>query len=569
MYLSSTQKRAFRRCYHSFMSPHFDTDAEDAKLAQIRGEEEEDLAQILSQKYGIGYADLTSASIDMEALRLIPEAQAKEAEAVAFNKESKKLSVGIKNLQNPMLPDLMMALRDRGYTVSQFLISKASLEKTLSRYKELSMATVSTSGTFGITPEQLSELTGKLTDVSAVGTYLSETIADRNRGVSSLLEGILAAAFALKASDIHIEPEENAVRLRFRLDGVLTDVISFDERAYSFLNSRLKILSGLKLNVHDRAQDGRFSVNVAGTDIEIRASLIPGQYGESFVMRLLDPTSLGIGFDNLGIEAKLFERLKKEIARPNGMLLTTGPTGSGKTTTLYSFLKKIHTSDIKIVTIEDPIEYHLDGITQTQVGKEYTFASGLRSIVRQDPDVIMVGEIRDAETAGIAIQAALTGHFVYSTLHTNDAAGTFPRLVDLGADPKEFASAVTVSMAQRLVRKLNPEARKQIPLEGENKEIVEKVLNSIVDKSLIPADTSSVWVPDGDNGYKGRIGLYEAIFMDDQLGTFLRDNPSASDIKKEVARQGYLTMIQDGVIKALSGVTSLEEVLSVADLPRD
>ncbi len=554
------------------MAPHFDTNAEDEKLAQIHREEEEDLAQILSQKYGIGYADLTAAGIDMEALRLIPEAEARAAEAVAFNKESKKVSVGVKNLQNPALADVLQNLAERGFAVSQFLISKASLEKTLSRYKELSMATVSTSGEFAITPEQLAELSAKLTDVSAAGAYLTETLADKNRGVSSFLEGILATAFALRASDIHIEPEENAVRLRLRLDGVLTDVISFDERAYAFLNSRLKILSGLLLNVRDRAQDGRFSVNVAGTDIEIRASLIPGQYGESFVMRLLDPSSLGVGFDNLGIEPKLLERLTKEIARPNGMLLTTGPTGSGKTTTLYSFLKKIHTKDIKIVTIEDPIEYHLDGITQTQVGKEYTFASGLRSIVRQDPDVIMVGEIRDAEAAGIAIQAALTGHFVYSTLHTNDAAGTFPRLVDLGVDPKEFASAVTVSMAQRLVRKLDPDARKQVPLEGENKEIVEKVLASIVDKSLVPADTSSIWVADpkdGKSGYKGRIGIYEAIFMDDQLGTFLRSNPSTSEIKKEAARQGYLTMVQDGVLKALNGITSLEEVLSVADLPRD
>ncbi len=554
------------------MSLPFDTDAENAKLQHLHEEEEESLAQILSEKYGVGYADLTASGIDMEALRLIPESEAREAEAVAFKKEAKKVSLGVRNLQNPALPNVVKSISDRGFVVSQFLISKMSLEKTLARYKELSLATVTATGSFSIAPEQLKELSAKLADIPAVHDYLAETIADKQRGVSSLLEGILAAAFALKASDIHVEPEEGAVRLRFRLDGVLTDVLTFDEHAYKFLNSRLKILSGLKLNIHDRAQDGRFSVLVAGEEIEIRTSLIPGNYGESFVMRLLDPSSLGIGFDNLGIEPKLLARLQKEIMRPNGMLLTTGPTGSGKTTTLYSFLKKIHTPDIKIVTIEDPVEYHLDGITQTQVTPEYTFSSGLRSIVRQDPDVIMVGEIRDPETAGIAIQAALTGHFVYSTLHTNDAAGTFPRLVDLGADPKEFASAVSVSMAQRLVRKLDPNARKEIPLQGENKEIVDKVLASIVDKALIPAKTDTIWVADpkdGGTGYKGRIGIYEAIFMDDELGTFLRDNPSTSDIKKAAARQGYLTMIQDGVIKTLSGLTSLEEVLSVADLPRD
>jgi type II secretory ATPase GspE/PulE/Tfp pilus assembly ATPase PilB-like protein len=253
-------------------------------------------------------------------------------------------------------------------------------------------------------------------------------------------------------------------------------------------------------------------------------------------------------------------------------LLTTGPTGSGKTTTLYSFLRELHRPEIKIITIEDPVEYHLDGIVQTQVeGTKYTFAEGLRSIVRQDPDIIMVGEIRDAETADIAIQAALTGHFVFSTLHTNDAAGTFPRLVDLGADPKSFGSAVTVSMAQRLMRKLNPEKRVERPLTDSEKAMIAKAFEPLADKSLIPEKIETVWEPvvDGDDtGYKGRIGLYEAIFMDDELADFLRDNPPAHEVAKLAAKQGYLTMAQDGLIKALSGVTSLSEVAATVDLPR-
>ena len=329
----------------------------------------------------------------------------------------------------------------------------------------------------------------------------------------------------------------------------------------------------MKLNISNRAQDGRFSITKNNSQIEIRASFIPGNYGESIVLRILDPETTMVSYTELGIHPKLLARLEKEIRRPNGMLLTTGPTGSGKTTTLYSFLREIHSPEIKIITIEDPVEYHLGGIVQTQVeGKKYTFAEGLKSIVRQDPDIIMVGEIRDGETADIAIQAALTGHFVFSTLHTNNAAGTYPRLADLGADPKSFGSAITVSMAQRLVRKLDPNKKKERPLTDEEKKMIAKVFEPLADKSLIPEKIETVWEPsstsDEETGYKGRIGLYEAIFMDDELANFLRDNPPEHEIAKFTVKQGYLTMAQDGIIKALTGVTSLSEVASTVDLPR-
>jgi len=291
------------------------------------------------------------------------------------------------------------------------------------------------------------------------------------------------------------------------------------------------------------------------------------------VLRLLDPNILGVDFENLGIHPKLLARLTEEISRPNGLLLTTGPTGSGKTTSLYAFLRHIHTPEIKIVTIEDPIEYHLPGIVQTQTnGEDYTFASGLRSVLRQDPDVIMVGEIRDSEVAEVAVQAALTGHFVFSTLHTNNAAGTFPRLVDLGLDPKTFASAVTVAMAQRLVRTLDPNARKQVPATIEEQRIMKQIFSTLEDQTLMPTSFETVWIPDpkseDETGYKGRTGVHEAIFMDEELGAFLRDNPSEGDIAKHVRRQGFLTMAQEGVLKALNGETSLEELFKVIDLPR-
>jgi type II secretory ATPase GspE/PulE/Tfp pilus assembly ATPase PilB-like protein len=255
------------------------------------------------------------------------------------------------------------------------------------------------------------------------------------------------------------------------------------------------------------------------------------------------------------------------------MLLTTGPTGSGKTTTLYTFLQEVHTPEIKIITIEDPVEYHLPGIVQTQTdGADYTFATGLRSILRQDPDVIMVGEIRDAEVAEVAVQAALTGHFVFTTLHTNDAAGAFPRLFDLGVDPKTIPSAVSVAMAQRLIRTLNPETRTMRATTEQEKALITHVFATLADPALMSASIDQVGAeiangPD-DSGYKGRVGVYEAIFMDDRLAEFLRSAPSASDIAKEVTRQGYLTMAQDGILKALAGETTLEEVFRVVDPPR-
>lgn len=557
------------------MTAPFNTDREDDKLSHIREAEEEDLARILAEKYRYKYTDLSVVPVNMDALRLLPDQESRDAEAVVFDKSGHHLSLGIHSPENQILRNIESALTAQGFILERFLISRKSLETARSRYKDLSMASVSRAGMFDVDAPELAALSKELSTVSALKAHLTSAFESGGHSqVSRVLEEIMAASFAMRASDIHIEPEENMVRLRLRLDGVLTDIFEFDVHAYHQLANRIKLLSGLKLNIADRAQDGRFSVPGASGEVEIRTSVIPGAYGESFVLRLLDPSILGVDFERLGIHPKLLERLKGEISRPNGMLLVTGPTGSGKTTSLYAFLRHIHTPEIKVVTIEDPIEYHLPGIVQTQTnGGDYTFASGLRSVLRQDPDVIMVGEIRDGEVAEVAVQAALTGHFVFSTLHTNNAAGTFPRLVDLGLDPKTFASAVTVAMAQRLVRTLDPEARKQVPATEEEKKIMMQIFSTLEDKTLMPASFDTVWVPDPKNedetGYHGRTGVHEAIFMDEELGNFLRDNPSEGDIAKHVRRQGYLTMAQEGVLKALNGDTSLEELFKVIDLPRE
>ncbi len=497
--------------------------------------------------------------------------------AIAFGRIAHELSIAIHNPNNPALVPFRKDLTDRGFVLKEYLVSQKSLSKALERYADLSHAVESKPGLFMVRPETVTKIkeaaAPRLALVNEMDLAASAKALDH---ISYLLEVVLAGAFALRSSDIHFEPEEEKTRLRLRIDGLLTDIHYFDPQTYHKINSRIKLLSGIKLNVTNRAQDGRFSVGRGEEEIEMRVSFIPGNYGESIVMRILDPKATKVSYKDLGINDKLLKRLELEIRRPNGMLLTTGPTGSGKTTTLYSFLREIHSPDIKIITIEDPVEYHLEGIVQTQVeGKKYTFAEGLRSIVRQDPDIIMVGEIRDAETAGIAIQASLTGHFVFSTIHTNDAAGTFPRLADLEVDPKSFGSAVTVAMAQRLVRTLDPNKKKERPLTDTEKAMLAKLFEPLADKSLLPAKMETVWEPvvtdaeqaAGETGYKGRVGLYEAIFMDDELAEFLRNNPPSHEINKLAAKQGYLTMAQDGALKALMGQTTLQEVSETVVLP--
>jgi len=389
--------------------------------------------------------------------------------------------------------------------------------------------------------------------------------------VSRILEIIMGGALSLSASDIHLEPEENEVHMRYRLDGVLIPVLTFDTPTYTLISSRIKLLSGLKLNVKDAAQDGRFSIDINEKEIEIRTSVLPGAYAETIVMRLLDPSTLALSMEDLGFDKYLMEIFHREIAKPNGMILNTGPTGSGKTTTLYAFLRQVHRPEIKIVTIEDPIEYHLPGIVQTQVSKDYTFALGLRSTLRQDPDIIMVGEIRDAEVASTAVHASLTGHLVFSTLHTNDAAGTFPRLIDMGVNADILGAAITVAMAQRLVRKLCPACREARPIDEQSLKTIAPLLANIPHPEELPANRDMMWVAKGCNkcgglGYKGRSAVVEAILMDKEIEAAVRHSSSEREIWKAAAHQKIRRMAQDGAVKVLRGLTSLDELGRVVDL---
>jgi type IV pilus assembly protein PilB len=549
-----------------------DEELRDERLAELHRQEEEELAQILSEKYKVPYADLTRLTIDTDGLRIIPEEDARKAKMAIFDLIGKRVRVALLAPGREDTKSVIKDLESRGYIVEPFMVSTQSLERAWERYKEISFASNTKEGTLDISSADIEAFVNKVQRLEDVKALVEEIMQmKKSFRISRIVEIVMASAIALGASDVHVEPEETFIRLRFRLDGVLVEVSSFDVDTYNLLLSRIKLLSGMKLNIKETAQDGRFSVKIGEREIEIRSSTLPGNYGESVVMRLLDPASIQVKIQELGVPDKLMRIFLEMLARPNGMILNTGPTGSGKTTTLYAFMRLIKTPEIKIITIEDPIEYHLAGIVQTQVDGEkgYDFATGLKRSLRQDPDVIMVGEIRDLETAETAIHAALTGHLVFSTLHTNNAAGTFTRLIDLGLNAKILSSAISLAIAQRLVRRLCPHCRKETTLAGEDLELVRSVHESIKDPE-VPMSTT-VFVPGGcekcnNSGYKGRVGVFEAIQADKQVEAALEMNPSEREIKEAASHQGILDMAQDGVIKILQGTTSLEELRRVVDL---
>lgn len=554
------------------MTTQFNDKKQEERLHELRSKEEEQLAEMLAPKYGVEYTDLTSKSIDTDALRLIPEADSRACEMAAFHKVNKLVSVAMRAPERPDAIKVLRELERLGYTTRRFMVSLASLEHAWDRYHDISYATETEAGILTLSNETIQELLPRLKTLDDVKNEISQYAASKDtHRISRVLEVIMAGALSLGASDVHLEPEEANVRMRYRLDGVLVEVTTYDAPTYVLISSRLKLLSGLKLNIKNAAQDGRFSIIVGGKEVEIRASVLPGAYAETIVMRLLDPTTIALPMVALGFDKYLMDIFAKEIAKPNGMILNTGPTGSGKTTTLYAFLRQVHNPGIKIVTIEDPIEYHLPGVVQTQVSKDYTFAQGLRSTLRQDPDVIMVGEIRDAEVASTAVNASLTGHLVFSTLHTNDAAGTFPRLIDMGIGGDILGAAVTTAMAQRLVRRLCPVCREAAPITGEVKLKMEQLLHNVPHTDELPANRDTMWLPKGCDkcgglGYKGRIAVVEVILMDREIEECVRHTSSERDIWHAAKHQNIRRMAQDGAVKILQGVTSYDELSRVVDL---
>lgn len=545
--------------------PQFDDRLQDSKVAELHHREEEMLIRALAPKRGLQYVDLYDVSIDADALRIMKEHDARKAELAIFAQGNRNISVAIRNPENPETKTALTMLEDMGYQVELFMASLHSIAHAWERYKDAVITAPESKGVLDIDPDAVVAFSQEISSHLDVATKIlkvrTENKAER---VSKTIEIIFGGAFALNASDIHIEPEANGVRIRYRLDGVLWDITDVESKVYQLLISRLKLLSGLKLNIHDNAQDGRFTFDVGERELEVRSSVIPGAYGESMVMRILDPDASSFQFETLGLNTKLQEVIEEELNRPNGALITTGPTGSGKTTALYAFLQKKHTAEIKIITIEDPVEYKLPGIVQTQVDDAYTFANALRAILRQDPDVIMVGEIRDREVAEAAANAALTGHYVFSTLHTNSAVGAFARLIDLGIDSRTIGSAVNVVLGQRLVRILCNECKVERDATTEEQKVIARIMDQ-------PVALQSVYEAPGCDhcgniGFKGRIGIYEAILVDEAVEDAIIRDPREHIIREAARGQNIPSMQQDGILKVLAGITSLDELARVIDL---
>ena len=562
-----------------------DKDERIAKqIGEFRAQEEELLVQTLADaRYGIPYVDLSATTIQNEALRLVSEEEARKIGVAPFKAVGKVVDIAVLSPESDDVKTYVDDLGRQGYgPIILHMASHASLERAWSRYGELSASAESKKGGLDVSNEMLETLQKKIKSMDDVKTEVDRILAVNDKhAISHLLEVILAGAISLKVSDIHLEAEEKRMRVRYRLDGILQDVVFMDPKIYHLLNARIKLIAGLKLTITTKAQDGGFSIFLSGLEIRMRTSTVPGSYGESVVMRILDPRSIQGDLANFGIEPRLYKIIEAEIKKPNGLILITGPTGSGKTTTLYAFLRKIYSPEIKIMTIEDPVEYHLDGIVQTQTEKGYDFLAGLRAALRQDPDVIMVGEIRDGETAKIAVEAALTGHIVFSTLHTNNAAGVIPRLIDLDVNAKILVSALRLSIAQRLVRKLCTVCKKERPTTEEEKTLMAKILKGAADagKNLeaynLKADQeiklySAVGCPACNNtGYKGRVGIFEAILTDEAIEKIIPNNPSERDIKRVANTQGIFNMQEDGVVKIVAGITTIEEVQDVVDLKEE
>ncbi len=559
----------------------FDDTQQNEELSELRKEEEENLVKILSDTYNLPYIDLRGMAPEPDAMQYLHEEEARDAGVVPFKVVGKKLYIATISPSNPKLEGLLRPIEDKGSELLLFLCSHASLEHVLARYKEFSHGTQVESGMFELTEKKMNELMNHFETHEELRAFFDEMLRSQMLyKTTRVLELVLAGALKFNASDIHIEPEEDKVRLRYRINGVLEDITFFDFSLLKNITSRLKLLSGLKLSTHGGAQDGRFSINLGEVEIDMRVSVVPGNYGESFVMRILDPRNTLNGIDKIAFPQVLRDAITYALGKPNGIILTTGPTGSGKTTTLYAFLHQVYNPGVKIITIEDPIEYHLEGITQTQVHDEkgYTFVAGLRAALRQDPDVIMVGEIRDEDTAKVAINAALTGHLVFSTLHTNNAAGTLPRLIDLGVNPKVIAGALSISLAQRLVRKLCEECKS--PYESNEKEsrIITNILGDMKttgkEDSMhghTPSSSYTLYHSPGceacnGTGYKGRVGIFEAVVVDKDIEMLLVTNPSEREIRTAAKNQKIPSLREDAIIKMLEGITSFDEIGHTVDL---
>lgn len=543
----------------------------EEKISNIKSKDKEKQTKQLAESIGMPYINLFGFAINPEALSLIPENLATKHQVVCFLNNNHKLHFATTNPNDPTINEIIEKITTEQSADSKlYLVSAKSFDFALSLYQKLPKIKTIKSG---VEIEEYSLL--KWQNEIKNFTSLQKTILKAN--LTEILTIIIASSIKTEASDIHIEAEEKEVKIRFRIDGILHTVATLPNNLWRQIISRIKLLSKLKINIDTIPQDGRFTIYLTNDKIDVRVSTVPTAYGESVVMRLLRSSSVGLKLEDLGLSNENFKLLEQEIKKPNGMIITTGPTGSGKTTTLYAILNKLNNEETKIITLEDPIEYKLNGINQSQIdhSKGYTFAKGLRSILRQDPDVVMVGEIRDEETAEIAVNAALTGHLVISTLHTNSAAGSIPRFLAMNVQPFLLAPALNAIIGQRLVRKLCQHCKQPIKIDDVTKTKITNLLSNLPEKYLshqnINLSQLNFYTSPGcshchDLGYKGRIGIYEVMIMNEAVEKIILSGQATEYKLQDIAIQnGMITMVQDGILKALDGITSLEEVFKKAE----
>lgn len=523
------------------------------------------MTHAIAQVSGVPYVNLTNTIVDQSILALLPSDIAERFMAVPLAEVQNRLAVAMIDANNVQAVDYLANRIQRPLKV--FMASEVGVRHVLDQYKtDLSSVDVAAKAS----QEESKSESGDI-----------KTIV-QDSPISRALSTILEYAVKSRASDIHVEPLEKALKIRCRVDGVLREVMQLPKSIEPALVSRIKILSNLKIDEHRVPQDGQFTVKVGDKEVDLRIAISPVVWGEQVVIRLLDKSGNSFDLEQMGYAGRALRTIRKGVKKPNGMLLTSGPTGSGKSTSLYALIKEIKDETINIVTLEDPVEYKMDGVNQIQVNAEVglTFASGLRSILRQDPNVVMVGEIRDAETAGLAVQAALTGHLVFSTLHTNSAAGVLPRLLDMDIEPFLIASTVNTIIGQRLVRRVSPkrDAYWSSPLETKSiletvghllpktKEEVAQVSADLGYKDLPLAGQNAYILVKGrdtpatPHGYSGRAGLYEVMDVSEDIQRLIVARATSGDIQRRAVEQGMITMRQDGYLKALTGVTTLEEV---------
>lgn len=539
-----------------------------AKMTEIDLHKKETLAQNRAIQLGYKYINLQGFPIQIDVLEIIPEDKAHEFSVVPIFKSGKLIKLATIDPTNPALQQYLNDLgKEHPSQYELYLVSEQSFDIGIKNYDRI--------------PKRSATVVGVAITEEDINKYQTEGAVDdlniilNQANITEIVTIIIAGALKRSASDIHIEAEEKDIIVRYRIDGALYVVAELKKDTWPKIISRLKLLSHLKINVTNQPQDGRFTIFLKEDKIEVRVSTIPTAYGESVVMRLLKSSATGLEFDDLGIRGIAYHDLKNEVERPNGMIITTGPTGSGKTTTLYAILNKLNQTDTKIITLEDPVEYKLKGINQSQIDHKagYDFAQGLRSILRQDPDVVMVGEIRDFETADIAINAALTGHLVLSTIHTNSAAGTIPRFLAMGVKPFLLAPALNCVMAQRLVRRICSNCKQEDKLSSDQLEKVKKVLSTLSPRSGYQVDLNNLKFYKGAGceacdklGYHGRVGIYEIMAMNEEIEKVILSGQVSEYTMQDLAiKNGMVTMAQDGLLKALDGITSVEEVFTVAE----